>query len=395
MHTKLAVVIFATLQPLLLMSDELPRLISNQSAPAITNKISSGEKSSMSDREKAGLRGPIQRCTEERTTPAFENVPATTYTTTTKYSPEGRILQSITSNSLESGPPEFSTTYTYDSAGRLLKKTITSPGSPASESKYNYDEKGQIISITGDPIRTSTFEYDDKGRRSRIVSPGSESEVLLPASTAYEFPVPEDEDPYLPIPAGGHAKVLFNENDQPVEWQVSDANGNLTNKLIRTYDQSGRVAEVRYTIENILLTLPAETQQQFSAEPGAAEELAMQLTQFLGEQRNFTRTTYRYDANGRLTEKHTHMGPSMETIANITYNDHDDKLEEHTTTIGGPNPSSDAPSGEVSSGAPLTEKSQVRYSYKYDSFGNWTEQAISSSTSANDVSVTRRTIVYY
>src|ERR1700730_2679362 len=127
----------------------------------------------MSDREKAGLRGPVQQCTEEQTIPAFESVPSATYTTTSKYSPEGRIVQSTTANSLESGPPEFSTTYTYDSAGRLLKKTITSPGSPASESKYNYDQKGRIISITGDPIRTSTFEYDDKGRRSRVVSPGS------------------------------------------------------------------------------------------------------------------------------------------------------------------------------------------------------------------------------
>jgi hypothetical protein len=122
MYMKLAVAIVAALQPFILKGDELPPRNSYQSDTAITNKILSGEKSSMSDGEKAGLRGPVQQCIEEQTTPAFENVPAATYTTTTKYSPEGRILQSTTSNSVESGPPEFSTTYTYDFAGRLLKK---------------------------------------------------------------------------------------------------------------------------------------------------------------------------------------------------------------------------------------------------------------------------------
>src|ERR1700681_2792705 len=232
MYIKLAVATLATLQLLILIGDELLRRTPYQSDVVISNKISSGEKSSMSDREKAGIRGPAQQCTEVHTNPAFENVPAWTYRVTTKYSPEGRILQSTTSNSVESGLQEFSTTYTYDSAGRLLKKTTTNTGSPASE-----------------------------------------SEVLLPASTAYEFPVPEDEDPYLPIPAGGQAKISYNEQDQPIEWQVSDANGNLLNRLIRTYDENGRLAELRYTMENILLTSPAEAQQQFLADPAAAEEL--------------------------------------------------------------------------------------------------------------------------
>jgi YD repeat-containing protein len=390
-----AIALLLPLQPLILTGEELPRRISHQSDPAITNKASAGEKSAMSDRDSAGLRGPVQQYTEEHTNPAVENFPAWTYSITNKYSPEGRILQSTTANSLESGRQEFSTTYTYDSMGRLLKKTSTNPDSPASESKYNCDENGRIISITG-PMRTSTFEYDDKGRKSRIVSPSSESESLLPAGVAYEFSNPEEEDPYLPIPAGGHATILFNEQDQPVEWLVSDANGNLLNRLIRTYDEHSRLAELRYTMENILLTLPAEAQQQFLAEPGAAEQLAKQFAEFLGEQRNFMKVTYSYDADGRLTEKHTHMGPSMETIAKIAYNDHSDKSEEHTTTINDANPSGGAQSGQASSGAPPSpQKVETRYSYTYDNFGNWTEQRTSSPTCSNDVSVIRRTIVYY
>lgn len=37
----------------------------------------------------------------------------------------------------------------------------------------------------------------------------------------------------------------------------------------------------------------------------------------------------------------------------------------------------------------------MRYSYKYDGFGNWTEQRASSATSANDATVIRRTLIYY
>jgi YD repeat-containing protein len=180
------------------------------------------------------------------------------------------------------------------------------------------------------------------------------------------------------------------------EWQLSDSKGNLLNRLIRTYDENGRLAEVRYTMENILLSFPAETQRQFLAEPGASEELEKQLIKVLGEKRDFTRTTYKYDADGRLIEKHTYMGPSMETIANITYNDHSDKLEEHTTTISPLDPHQREQSGEPSSTAtPPSQQSVTHYSYKYDTFGNWTEQAISSPTSPNEVTVTRRTIVYY
>jgi YD repeat-containing protein len=132
------------------------------------------------------------------------------------------------------------------------------------------------------------------------------------------------------------------------------------------------------------------------AEPGAVEEMLPQLTKLLGELRNFTRMTYTYDIDDRLIEQHHYIGHSMEQTTKIVYNDHSDKLEERQFTTGDPNPPRDSQSGEASQG-PLfpPQESQVRYSYKYDAFGNWTEQAISSSTSPSDATVTRRTITYY
>jgi YD repeat-containing protein len=388
-----AIALLLVLQPPILMGNDLPRPANSQSEPTVTNKTSSGENTPMSDREKVGLRGPVQECTEERTTPAFENFPGTSYVSISKYGPEGKLLQTSIGNSVEAAQ-ESSITYTYDSAGRLLRKTTTNSGSTVSESNYQYDQKGRIISITGDPLGTSTFEYDDNGRKTRIVSPPSKP--LVPEGTQYMFPMPETEDPYLPIPTGGHVKLSYNEQDQPVEWQVSDANGNLTNRLSRTYDENGRLTELRYTIENFLFSLPADAQQQFLAEPGAVERITRGFTELLGEQRNFMRMTYTYDSDGRLIEQHRYIGHSMKETTKIVYNDHSDKLEERQFTTGNPNPPRDSQSGEASQGPPFPpQESQVHYSYKYDTFGNWTEQAISSSTSPNDATVTRRTIIYY
>jgi YD repeat-containing protein len=173
------------------MGNELPRPTSNQSDASITNKISAGEKSPMSDRENAGLRGPVQQCTEEQT----ENIPARTHFSTTKYSVDGRLLQLMTSNSVEPSL-QFTSTFFYDSAGRLLKITMTNAGSPAVESKYNYDDKQRLISITGNPAQTFTFQYDDQGRKARVLRPQLQLDSPLFVTAAVSIQAIEGEDPY-------------------------------------------------------------------------------------------------------------------------------------------------------------------------------------------------------
>jgi len=177
--------------------------------------------------------------------PAFENFPGTSYVSINKCSPEGKLLQTSIGNSVESAQ-ESSITYTYDSAGRLLKKATTDTGSPVSQSNYQYDQRGRIKSITGDPLGTCTFEYDDNGRKTRIVS--GPSKPLVPKGTQYMVPTPETRT--FPCPPAITSKWC-NEQEQPVEWRVSDANGNLVNSLIRTYDENGRLTKLRYTIENL------------------------------------------------------------------------------------------------------------------------------------------------
>jgi YD repeat-containing protein len=360
---------------------------------------SNGGHRDMSDRQKAGLHGPVHECTEQHTTPPVENFPGTSYSSKSTYDSDGKLLQTSMANSFGKDEQEFSTTYTYDSAGRLLKTTPTG-SSAATDTNYTYDEKGRLLGISSGPGETSVFSYDDRGVRTRIMKSNASS-ALISSGTAYAFSVMEVEDPFLPIPPGGQVKTLFDDLARPAEWQVFNANANLTNRLIRSYDAQGRVLETSYTMENFALNLPPDFQQQLLAEPGAAEEMAKKLTKLLGSKREFTRMSYRYDEEGRLVEKRHKVGSTfMEMVTKTAYNEHSDKSEERTTTFGDPNPQNggpDAPTA-VASGTP-SQDVLVRYSYEYDDVGNWTEQTISTQSAPGEPflvsTVTRRTITYY
>jgi len=206
----------------------------------------------------------------------------------------------------------------------------------------------------------------------------------------------------MPAPLGGLVKTLFNERDQPTESQIYEASGHLMSRVVRRYDAKGRVSESNYVVENMEFILPAEAREQAMAEPGASEEMNKQLIQLLGAQRALARYSYIYDeAEGRVTEKHHSVGAHRETITKIIYNDHDDKMQERTTTIRDLNPMN-AEGREIAPTAAAfvsPKESEVRYDYQYDSFGNWIERTMSGRSSPSEPLTTwtvhHRTITYY
>jgi len=72
----------------------------------------------MSAREKAGLRGPVRECTEERTRPAFPGFPEAKFTNATEYDMEGRIVKTVAINPDGS---KWISSNVYDDQGRLAK----------------------------------------------------------------------------------------------------------------------------------------------------------------------------------------------------------------------------------------------------------------------------------
>jgi len=121
----------------------------------------------MSEREQAGLRGPVKTCVEERTIPATSDRPEIKHITTTEYTSDGRILRTRQGRP---GDQEWISTRTYDAEGRLLKQTSGGSAGPSLDQVYPYDEAGRLVGIRyGDKTSVGVrFQYDDQGRKTKV-----------------------------------------------------------------------------------------------------------------------------------------------------------------------------------------------------------------------------------
>jgi len=85
----------------------------------------------MSDREKAGLHGPVRTCVEETILPDGKS-----YLTAREYGPDGRTLAARSSNS---DGTEWIVTRTYEADGPLTKIVSGNSRESGLESVYTYD----------------------------------------------------------------------------------------------------------------------------------------------------------------------------------------------------------------------------------------------------------------
>src|SRR5713101_8761286 len=102
-----------------------------------TQDLPSATRSTLvSDREKAGLRGPARTCIEENNLPDGRE-----YWNTTEYSPDGRLL---TTRARNPDGSEWLTARTYHADGRLAKIVSGKLGEPGTETVYAYSETGKL-----------------------------------------------------------------------------------------------------------------------------------------------------------------------------------------------------------------------------------------------------------
>jgi YD repeat-containing protein len=334
----------------------------------------------LSDREKAGLRGPVEECTSESTRPEGPGSPSWRMVNTTKYDPDGKIYQTgYINNDGSKGTQSF--TYTAD--GRLLR-TVWDTNGKTSDTIYTYDSRDRVIAVTSDADWSTSFEYDENGRKTRILkSKLKASDNGSDRSHSGADIESENADLFVFPPAGGTVKTSYNEQDQAYESLVYGPIGELRTRLTRAYDAKGRVVESSLFIENFDSFMSPEERARLAAEPGALEKAQEEIAHFLGDQGLLTRSTYVYDDQGHIVEKHRRFA-SREEITRITYNDRGDEAEESETASDPSRP---------------TEQSGARFSYEYDSVGNWIEKTVSSPSTANQSSkiwsVERRTLKYY
>jgi hypothetical protein len=353
----------------------------------------------MSDREKAGLRGPVRTCLEETiypgvTTPDGTQIPERKSWYTTKYDVDGRITVIRLRNSDGS---EWVTRNTYDDSGRMLKTARGKAGEPSQETNYSYDGHGRQLDITDSriPENPITFRYDERGRKIKVQV--SRSADYRPNTIVAGSPF-EVADRAPNLPGGGSATTIYDEDDRPAEIQVRDAQGKLVSRAVRIYDPQGRVGEEKQILDNPETMIPSEAFEKILEESGASreelsEQLRGQLTKLMGGQPGPFSVVYNYDAQGRVNQMRRQIF-NHEDVIETTYNEHGDKATEITR---GTQILSEGEKTTPGTGPP--PYSEVHFSYRYDDHGNWTEQDVSYCSSPGGALESstgrRRALTYY
>src|SRR6266513_495679 len=370
---------------------------------ALQSLSSATRSTHMSDREKAGLRGPVRTCLEEIIYPTGK------YLSTTEYSTDGRVL---TIRTTQPDGSEWVTTNIYDTNGHLVKTVSGKLGEPGTEMRYDYDETGRLLTTTNitEPGNRTNFHYDEQGRKTVVQN--FDARTLQRAQSSMYSGSPWDAavGAGIGVPVGGKVTTIYDDNNQPTEAQIRDAEEHIVSRFVRTYDANGRMVEEKPIWENpILLMLdkfPDEERAQLS--PEQIKQMNNEMGALLGGKAK-AGTSYTYDAQNRIT-KMRERNMVFEKTTTILYNAQGDKAEERTTFTGnsvmpvgvpysidkdGTRVPSE-PVAEVPASAGVPEDSEIHYTYQYDSYGNWTEQTVNHGSGPDEpINVHHRKLSYY
>ena len=360
----------------------------------------------MSDREKAGLHGPVRTCVEEAILPDNGK-----HLTTWEYSPDGKIVI-FAARFGNSDGTEWITTHTYDATGRLTKTISGNSPDPGVESVYIYDGVGRLVSITNSPHEGDRidFHFDEQGHKTATQRFDSRT-LERTRTTAYAVSAWDAAGAGAGVPVGGSIVSVYDGHDQPTEARVLDPAGHTLTRLVRTFDSNGRVVEVNQERENpgLMFAGMFSNEERAKLDDKGMEALNEGAKEMLSGLRG-SGSSYSYDAHGRIVESRE-RNFAFEKITTILYNAQGDKSEERTAIRDNRACSGDASisidengsvvfeqsqAGESSSAGFPSEESEIHYSYQYDSYGNWVEQTLNHGSRPDEpLSVNRRKLTYY
>jgi hypothetical protein len=260
---------------------------------------------------------------------------------------------------------------------------------------YFYDESDRISRVvTEDQDRMQhdfeSYSYDAAGRKTKL-----QFRPKLDPNVGFYFGIEGTETWY----GADDAVVLKTEYDghgQPAEAFLCDANHVVVRRVTLAWDSNGRLlSEEMHSgerppfpgLENALNDLP----------PEARAAAAAMLASSVAPSGLMSSTAYTYDEKGRRVERCARVGGISKDRTSYRYDEHDNPIEEtHEKT------SHDLNVDETGNLRPANEKSlrhKVRFEYKYDDRGNWTERIVSVCYESNPdfqrSNIERREITYY
>jgi hypothetical protein len=345
----------------------------------------------MTDREKAGLRGPVRICMQE-----YEHRGDYRHSTETTYNVVGNLL---VSRSIHAESQEWVSTWTYDATGRLSKISSGKSGEPPTRTLfYTYDGSGRVSEIQAGEIQAVA--------NGEIVKQGVGATAM---DLSWDGPKEE-----MPQPTSGKVRALYDDVGHTTEFQSFDTQGRLVCRLVRTYDANGHIIEEDQILENpgqlFAQGIPTEQMAKFSEKQLHGLNEAMKV---ILRGRKGTGVSYSYDAHGRLAEVRQ-RNFAFETTTAISYNEHGDKSEARVSL--GPNsvippggcridengtiiPSEQLPNS-ASQPWPFGANGYAylyTYDYEgYDNYENWTQQRkVMQMGPETTTIVHRRTLTYF
>jgi YD repeat-containing protein len=177
---------------------------------------------------------------------------------------------------------------------------------------------------------------------------------------------------------GRTVTTRYNENDQPIESLIRNANGELLTKINHNY-ANGRLISETLVIVRLSETIWRRTmqeQERFPENEQGRENMA-KTRAFLDQLQGGMECSYTYDADDRVIRTLMQMG-DFKWDESKTYNTQGD--EDWTLMIR----------NEIDD-----EREEFRYLYQYDSHGNWTERTKINTDQPGNPNTQRRTLAYY
>jgi hypothetical protein len=263
---------------------------------------------------------------------------------------------------------QYTVKYQYEYQAGLLTTLRHIQETSVTEYRHEYDDQNQLRRVSdcsGDVnCTTEDYTYDAAGRKTKtqyLDVPNQRPDAL------YSYGV-EGSDAHYSAPGAAKLITLYDERDLPVEILFQDAVGHLLNRVAFTYDAD------RHLIEELQNRPPEVFMKLIENVPPDEADAVLSALQNVAEP---IRIRHRYEQGCRV-ETRLQFGLLSDQIETKTYDERGNQtaetFENHSREYG-----PDAEGQLVPApGTERSSRSESRFYYEYDDYGNWTLRTVES-----------------
>jgi YD repeat-containing protein len=269
---------------------------------------------------------------------------------------------------------EWTSTYEYDGAGRLVRVHTESVNQPIERQRYEYDAEGRLLRVVactggGSERIAESYEYSAAGQKTKLVH----VDVTTQSSDTMCMWWIEGAECGYSVPGAATISTLHNACDQPTELLFLDKDAQTLSRVAFRYNETGHLVEAAQTM--VTGVFPPHLLAEMSPADLEAVRAICEST---------SRRVFRYDARGRRIETQSSLfGTLGRDSKTTTYNDFGDQIGEVSED--------ESKDQEVS-------QSEARFLYDYDARGNWITKVVEARNRTHEdfyvSSTEQRTLTY-